>query len=114
MKFVRQDYMRHLKLGKSRKKLLRWRKPRGRDSKMRTRRIGYPATVSIGYGSPKSNSNKINGKNFVVVNNMKELENTDKNNLVILSSRLGARKKMEMIKKAEQMNIQIHNLRRKK
>ena len=108
--FIRQDYMRHLKLGKNRKKLQKWRKPKGMHSKMRQKRKGYPKTVSIGYGTPKDEAGKIKGNIPMIINNIDELNNIGKENIAIISRRIGARKKINIIKKADEMKIKILNL----
>ncbi|MEK6844325.1 MAG: eL32 family ribosomal protein [Nanoarchaeota archaeon] len=108
--FIRQDYMRHLKLGKNRKKLQKWRKPKGMHSKMRQKRKGYPKTVSIGYGTPKEGSGKIKGLIPMRINNIAELNKIGKENIAVISARIGARKKIDLIKKAEEMKIKILNL----
>ena len=56
--FIRQDYMRHIKIGSGRKKLLKWRRPKGRHSKMRKQRKGYPAIPTVGYKAPKKEYGK--------------------------------------------------------
>jgi len=101
MKFLRQDHMRFSKLGKKRKKLQKWRKPKGRHSKMRQNRQGYPASPGVGYkkSSPISQ---------IIVHNLKELE--ENKNTTVTLARVGARKKLELIKKAEEMKIKLTNL----
>ena len=108
-KFLRQDTNRYSKLGKKRKKLQKWRRPKGRDSKMRLKRKSYPATVSIGYRTSRKERGKINGKNLVLVHNIKDLQNLRKEDMALLA-RVGAKKKMELIKFAEEKNIKIINL----
>ena len=109
-RFVRQDSKRYSKIGKNRKKLQKWRKPKGRDSKMRLRRKSYPRTVSTGYKNKKSESGKINGKLPILVHNLSDLKKVGKNNSVILSSRVGAKKKIEIIKVANEKNMLILNI----
>ena len=48
-KFLRRTSNRYGKLGKNRRKKQVWKKPRGRDNKMREKRRGYPQVVSIGH-----------------------------------------------------------------
>jgi large subunit ribosomal protein L32e len=108
-KFIRQEVLRYSKLGKNRKKLQKWRKPKGRDSKMRLKRRNYPAVVSVGYKSPRKELGKINGKIPVLVYNLKDLEKLGKENVAILA-RIGAKKKMELIKFAEDKKIKILNV----
>jgi len=107
--FVRQDSVRHLKLGKRKKKLRTWRKPKGRDSKMRLSRKSYPKTVSVGYKTQKTQSGKIKGMTPVLVHNLNDLKKVDKNSIVILA-RIGAKKKLEIIKAAQESKIKILNL----
>ena len=109
-KFLRQDTRRHLKIGKRHKKLQKWRKPKGRHNKMRKKRKSYPATVSIGYRKSKILSGKIKGKIPIMILNEKDFQKAKKENIIILSSRLGAKKKIEIIKKASINGIHILNL----
>ncbi len=113
MKFLRRDWSRYSKLGKNRKKKQKWKNPKGRDNKMRERRKGYPAVISIGYKKDKKNLGKIENKVPVIVKNLNELEKIKKNEIVILG-RIGKKKKIEVAKKAEEMKIKIHNLNIKK
>ena len=58
-KFLRRTWNRYSKLGKRRKKKQVWRRPTGRDNKMREKRRGYPAVVSLGYRKEKNTRGKI-------------------------------------------------------
>ena len=107
-KFVRRDSVRYLKLGKRRKKARVWRKPKGRDNKMRLKRKGYPRKVSIGFKSPKSKK-----PSSVFVRNLRELNKLSKNAVIILA-RVGAKKKLELMKRAQENNIKILNMGGKK
>ena len=100
--FKRQDSVRYSRLGLRRKKLQKWRRPRGIDSKMRLKRKSYPKTVSIGYKRKKTPMP-------VLIHNLKELNSLDKNATVILA-RIGAKKKLELIKAAEEKKIKIVNI----
>ena len=104
MKFLRRTWSRYSKLGKKRKKKQVWRKPTGRDNKMREKRKGYPAVVSIGYKKDKKEHKKI-----VNVNTLKELENIQKDEIVILG-KMGEKKKIEFAKLAKEKKIKISNL----
>ncbi len=110
MRFLRQDYMRYFKLGKKRKKLQKWRRPKGRHSKMRKKRKGYPASPSIGYKKPAKEQDKIKNLTPKIVNNLKDLASAQKYNILVLAKRLGAKKRIEIIKKAEEMKLKILNL----
>lgn len=108
-KFLRQDWMRHSKFGKNRNKLQKWRRPKGRHSKMRNKRINYPKNPLIGYKSSK----KTLSKKPQLVHNMAELLTAKKGEKVIIA-RIGSRKKIELIKKAQEEGISILNLRKEK
>lgn len=112
-KFLRTDYMRYSKLGKNRKKLQKWRKPKGRHNKMREHRFGYPRMPTIGHKNDKTERGKIGGLVPIRVENMKELSKATKKNIIILA-RVGAKKKMEIMKKANEMGIPIQNVGGKK
>jgi len=107
-KFLRRDSSRYSKLGKRRKKKLKWRKPRGRDNKMREKRKGYPKVVSIGYKKDKKLQ-----KSAIIVKNVKDLEAVKKNNIIIVG-KVGKKKKIEIAKKAKEKGIEFANLDIKK
>ncbi|MEK6875303.1 MAG: eL32 family ribosomal protein [Nanoarchaeota archaeon] len=113
MKFIRRNYKRHPSIGKGRKKKHIWRKPKGRDNKMREKRRGYPATVSIGYGNSRKLKGKINEKTPIVVITLKDLEKIGKDSIAILGN-IGNKKKIEIVKKANEKKIEIFNLNIKK
>ena len=106
MKFLRRDTVRYSKLGKGRKKLQKWKRPRGRDNKIRLSRKGYPAAVSIGFKKPLR-------PQPVVIYNAKELEKLQNQKQIILG-KIGAKKKLELVKIAESKGIKIINFGGKK
>ena len=109
MKFLRRNTNRKIRLGKNSRKKEAWRKPKGRDNKMREKKRGYPAVVSIGYSNTKELRGKIEGKQPVIVNNLRELEKIGKNQIVILG-KIGKKKKLEITKIANEKKIEIFNL----
>lgn len=109
VKFLRRDWNKYSKLGKGRKKKQRWKKPTGRDNKMREKVKGHPVVVSIGYGKDKKIRGKLKDKNPKIVNNLKELENLKQNEIAVIGS-VGKKKKIEIAKKAKEMKINIHNM----
>jgi large subunit ribosomal protein L32e len=111
-KFLRRIWGRYSKLGKRRKKKQTWRKPTGRDNKMRERRKGYPAVISVGYKQDKKLRGSIKNKTPVLVQNVKGLESIKKNEIVIVGN-VGKKKKIEIAKKAKEMKIDVHNLNTK-
>ncbi|HEB47010.1 MAG TPA: 50S ribosomal protein L32e [Candidatus Pacearchaeota archaeon] len=102
--FLRRTWSRYSKLGKKRKKKQVWRKPKGRDNKMREKRRGWPSVVSIGYKKGKSEK-----KNFKIIRNLKDLTDIGKNEIAIIGS-IGKRKKIEVVKKAKEIKISIQNI----
>jgi large subunit ribosomal protein L32e len=108
-RFLRSDTRRHLRLGKNRRKLQKWRNPRGRHNKIRRQRRNYPLRVKIGYGSPRKVAGRIDNLTPSLVHNVKELESLKKDSLVIIA-RVGAKKKLDIIKKAQELNLKIMNL----
>lgn len=108
-KFIRQESNSHSKLGKGRKKLQKWRKPKGRDSKMRLNIKNHSKTVSVGYKSPRKNSGKIHDLLPVLIKNINDLEKVGKDSIIIIA-RVGAKKKIEIIKRAQEKKLKILNL----
>ena len=102
MTFLRRTSNRYSKLGKGRKKKQIWRRPTGRDNKMRERRRGYPAKVSIGY-------KKAEKEKGIIIQNPKELERIDKKSIITVGN-VGKKKKIEIAKKAKELKIQLSNL----
>ncbi|MBU0761142.1 MAG: eL32 family ribosomal protein [Nanoarchaeota archaeon] len=112
-KFIRQEADRHSRIGKRRKKLQKWRRPKGRDSKMRLNMHGHAKTVSVGYKKPKKQAGKIQNLQVVLVHNRKELNDLGKNQGAILA-KVGAKKKLELIKEATEKKIKILNVKGEK
>jgi large subunit ribosomal protein L32e len=84
----------------------KWRKPKGKDSKMRKGIRGKGKKVKIGYGSPKAEKEKLPVK--VRISTPKELENIDpKTQVVIIASSVGKKKRLEIMKIAEEREIKI-------
>src|SRR3989344_5978169 len=106
--FLRRIYNRYHKLGKKKGKKRVWRKPKGRDNKLRDKRKGYGPVVSIGYRQKAEEREKI-----IVVNNFLELSNIQKEQRVVLG-KVGKKKKMDMIKIAQERGIDFENVNIKK
>ena len=106
-KFLRRTSNRYLKLGRKRKKKQIWRRPTGRDNKMREKRRGYPKIVSIGYKKSEKEKQKP-----ILVNNISDLEKVKSKKVII--GKVGRKKKIEIAKKAKEMKISIQNLNVKK
>ena len=102
VKFLKRTWNRYSKLGKKKKQV--WRKPKGRDNKMREKRKGYPSVVSIGYKKDKKDK-----KNQIIILNLNDLEKVKKNMEIILGN-IGKKKKIEILKKAQEKKIEISKI----
>lgn len=109
VKFLRRDAKRFSKFGKGKGKKASWRKPTGRDNKMREKRRGYAPVVSIGYGSDKKVRGTMEEKTPVTVMNITDLNKIGKEDIGIVGS-VGAKKKIEIIKKAKEMKVELKNM----
>lgn len=108
-KFVRQCFWMK-KLGEE------WRKPRGRQSKLRREKKGRWAVPKIGYGTPKASENKIPYRNErrvpVMVSNLKCLEKINpKTDVCVVSSAVGMKKAIEILSRAQEMKLPVKNLK---
>lgn len=112
-KFLRKDTFKKSKLGKRRKKKQKWRRPRGRHSKLREKRVGYMIQPSIGWSSPKAVRGFMKGARPKLIFNVKDLQNLKEDEIAILG-KVGKKKKIEIAKEAITKNICIGNLNTKK
>jgi len=113
VKFLRRTWKRYSKLGRKRKKKQVWRRPTGRDNKMREKIKGHPPIVEIGYKKDKKLRGTIKNKYPKVIKNIKELDKVGKNHIVIVGN-IGKKKKIEIVKRAKEKKIKIHNINIKK
>jgi large subunit ribosomal protein L32e len=103
LNFLRRDAARYSKFGKGRGKKASWRAPKGRDNKMREKRRGYAAVVSIGYKKPASE------EKIIEIINVNDLNKLKKNEVGFVKA-LGKKKKIEIAKKAKEMKIKLKNM----
>jgi large subunit ribosomal protein L32e len=108
-KFLRRITKRYSKLGKGRKKKQVWRRPKGRDNKMREKRKGYPARVSVGYRTAKKTKGLIEESVPVIVRNIRDLEKLGEKQIIILGN-VGKKKKIEILKKAEEKKMKVYKI----
>jgi large subunit ribosomal protein L32e len=108
-KFMKRDWKRHSKLGKGRKKKQKYKRPKGRDNKIRENKKGYPKKVKIGF---KNSESKVEE---VVVHNLRELIKVGENEEFFIGD-VGAKKRYEIVMKCKEMGLerQIQNLNVKK
>jgi len=108
-KFIRRSHDRYSKIGLRRKKKQKWKKPTGRHNKMREKKRGYPPVVSIGYSSNKKEKGLIEGKIRIIIRNVNDLKRMGENETVIIGN-IGKKKKLDIVKIAEEKKIKILNL----
>jgi len=102
-KFIRRNWDKYSRLGLRRKKLQKWRRPRGIHSKMRKRRAGYPTRPEIGMKSP--------AVQLRLVGNMRELVAARKGEEIIIR-KVGKKLRKEIKEKSKEMGIKIINNRK--
>lgn len=106
-KFIRQESWRYVRLKEP------WRRPKGIDNKMRLEIKGWPARVKIGYRSP----NEIRGLHPsglrpVLIQNKNQLSELEKRKdeiIVVISSKVGRKKKREITEMAKQLGLRVAN-----
>jgi large subunit ribosomal protein L32e len=91
----------------------RWRRPRGVDSKMRQNVKGWPKTVNVGYGGPKTAKFlHPSGYKEVLVHNLSEIEGLDTETQAIrIAHTVGGRKRRDILTKAREKGLHILNPR---
>ena len=104
-RFVRQESWRYDRLAEN------WRKPKGKDNKMRRQVSGVPQIVKVGYRGPKhARGLHPSGYTDNIVFNVSDLNKLDpKKDAARLAHTVGARKRKEIISKATSIQIKILN-----
>ena len=104
-KFQRQESWRYKRLETS------WRRPRGFDSKMRINKKGWPATVNIGYGGPKTQRGlHPSGYRDILIHSLKDLADVNPEiDAIRISAKIGRRYKQEIITQADSSGIKVLN-----
>src|SRR3989344_4898482 len=88
----------------------KWRHPRGKHSKMRMKLRSYRKQPSIGYSSPKAARFLTpEGYQQHVVASPSQL--TKDLQAIIISGTVGAKKKIAIIQKAQQLGLKVLNLK---
>lgn len=107
-RFRQQDHFRYKKLG------TRWRKPRGRQSKLRKGKGGSGAAPNAGYGTERSRKNLVRGFRAVNVGDPARLRNLGVMHGVIVSSSVGMRKTLQIYRAAKEKNLTVLNMKKVK
>lgn len=108
--FFRKDSFKISRLGKGRKKKLKWRMPTGRHNKVREKEKSYPTQPSIGYRSPKKVRGYVYGLKIKFVSNLKELNQLNKQEEIAIIRNVGLKKKKEILQKAKELGIKVYGL----
>ncbi len=103
--FVRQESWRYKRLDEA------WRKPRGKDSRMRLQKSGAPPLVKVGYRSEKEfRGLHPSGFEEVLVSRPKDLEGIDPSRQAIrIAAGIGRLKRIKIAEVAREKGIKILN-----
>jgi len=90
---------------------LKWKRPRGKDNKVRLKLKGYPPMASPGYGTPSTlRFLHPSGLLPVTISSVKDLEHLDPNkHIIYISSSIGLRKRLELIRLAKEKGFKVAN-----
>ena len=104
-RFVRQESWRYVRLKPN------WRRPRGKDSKMRLQIKGWPPLVKVGYRTPRAYRNlHPSGFKEVLVYRPEDLQGLDPEiHAVRIAGSVGMRKRLLIVEEAEKLGIKILN-----
>lgn len=87
----------------------KWRRPRGKDNKMRLKRSGKQPMVSVGYRGPKEvRGAHASGLKEVMVATPGQLEGLE-NVIIRINRTVGNKKKIDIVKMAVKSNLKIAN-----
>lgn len=103
MKFKRQETHKKKRVKDN------WRKPRGIDSKMRLQLKGKPPIVKPGYGTTKTERGTVDGKETVLIYNSADVGALTEDQVGIIGSGVGARKKITIIQTAKKEKKELLN-----
>jgi large subunit ribosomal protein L32e len=104
-KFIRQESWRYYRLAEN------WRKPKGKDNKMRKQKSGMPAIVKVGYRGPRAARGlHPSGYSDNLVHNTAQLAALDpKKDAARIGRTVGKKKRIEIINKAEELGVKVLN-----
>ena len=108
-KFRVEEWVHYSRLGRRRKKLLKYRKARGRDNKVRLKMKGHLRNVEIGFKNEKSKRGLIEGKIPVLVYNLKDLDKLKEKEIGIIR-KIGNKKRIEIADYCLKNKIKLLNL----
>jgi large subunit ribosomal protein L32e len=92
---------------------VKWRRPKGKGNKVRRGRAGKPSKPEVGFKSPKLvRGLSPNGFREVIISNLNDLKKINiKEEIAIISSRMGGKKKLDCLKYAKESKIKLGNIK---
>jgi len=104
-RFVRQESWRLVRVKE------RWRRPRGKTSKMRLGMRGWPRTVKVGYKRKREERGRHpSGLREILVTRPGDLEKVDpKSQIVKISHTVGERKRVAIMERAQALELAVAN-----
>ena len=105
--FLREEWFRYKRIPKN------WRRPDGITSKMRINLKYRPSKVRVGFRGPREvRGLHSSGFEEVMIYNVADLENIDsKKQAARIGGTVGTKKRLEIAKKAEELEIRILNMK---
>ncbi len=101
----RSESWRYIRISES------WRKPTGKSSRMRKKRIGWALSPAIGYGTHRTYRGlHPSGLKEIIIHNVNELENVSPDQKAIrIAATVGERKRLRILEHAQQLGYKILN-----
>jgi large subunit ribosomal protein L32e len=104
-RFVREESWRYKRVKEA------WRSPKGKTSRIRRSKKGWPPVVKIGYSRPKATRGKHpSGLSEVIVHRPKDLEGIDpQKQAARIAHTVGENKRVQILEDAKKANIRVLN-----
>ena len=107
-RFLRNDWHKKIRLGRTVKKNRKWKGAKGRHNKLRLNRKGHTQRPKIGWGSSGESRDMVEGLKVLRIENLRGLDSV-KNDTGIIIGKVGKKKRELIILKAKEMKILILN-----
>jgi len=107
-KFLRVEWHKKIKLGRSVKKNRKWRAAKGIHNKIRLNNKGRSVRPRVGFGSDKKIRGMVNGFEATKVMNLNDLKLVKKEHGIIIG-KVGRKKREEIIRRTEEIGAVILN-----
>ncbi len=107
-KFLRRDWHKKIKFGKTVKKNRKWRAAKGRQNKVRLGQRGYRARPKIGYSEVGQIRGLVAGFKPIYVENLTQVSILKEGDAIIIAH-VGAKKKILILEEAKKKKLVILN-----